>query len=206
MSKEFHLEELRIALDPKHPANIQPPPMPDGARILDIGCGAGQTLIGAYPQRLTFGIDIDLSALALGRTLTNDVQFACGNAEMLPFTDKQFDLVVARVSLPYTRLSRSLAEIRRVLKPNGVVWMVLHPFSFAWRELNAGSWKSWVFFGYKAVNSALFHFTSEEFRFVGRCETFQTPSGITRALRKLAFVQIAIENGPPFVVTAKRTE
>jgi len=118
---QYHYNEL-IAQDPSHPSHLLPPAAPGGARILDIGCGAGQTLITAYPGRLTFDIDVDVDALRLGRQWTSEFAFTCGSAEALPFRTAEFDCVVARVSLVYTDISSSLREVPRVLKPGDRVW------------------------------------------------------------------------------------
>src|SRR5437867_7613895 len=107
--------EFAIARDPTDPRHVNPPPFPPDRRVLDVGCGAGQTLIACYGDRRAFGIDVDLDALKLGRSLTNRVAFVCGATEHLPFRDCGFDVVIARVSLPYTDLRLSLPEIRRVL-------------------------------------------------------------------------------------------
>ena len=95
--------------------------------VVEIGCGAGQTLIAAYNNRVTFGLDVDPGALRLGRSLTQNVRFVCGKAEALPYGDEQFDLVLARGSVPYFNIPASLREMRRVLRPGGTVWMTLHP-------------------------------------------------------------------------------
>src|SRR5436309_9991177 len=109
-----HLAELKIALDSNDRRSVNPANIPAGAKVLDVGCGAGQTLIVKCGERYSFGIDIDFSALALGRTLTNQVGFVCGAAESLPFRDRSFEFVIARVSLPYTNILKSLREISRV--------------------------------------------------------------------------------------------
>jgi len=126
-SVEYHLAELRIALDPSHPGHILPQVEPH-ERVLDLGSGAGQTLIAACPGRLSFGLDIDFEALRLGRSFTCEVAFVCGRAEQLPFASESFDLVISRVSLPYTHLRASLSEINRVLRPKGRIWLTLHTF------------------------------------------------------------------------------
>lgn len=110
MSEHYHRAELKIALDPSQPDHLVPPPLPRSERVLDIGCGAGQTLIAAYSDRVSFGLDIDLDVLKLGRSLTDDVCFVCGKAESLPWPSGQFDMVIARVSLPYTSGSPSWAS------------------------------------------------------------------------------------------------
>ncbi len=171
--------------------------------MLDIGCGAGQTLIAAYPHQLTFGIDVDLSALRLGRTLTKNVGFACSKAEALPFRPGEFDLVVARVSLAYTDLRRSLTEIRRVLKPGGLLWMTLHPFAIPWTQAKGSNWKGKIFFTYILVNSLLFHLAQRQFSFFGKNESFQTERGIRRALQRYGFTNVVTEQKRHFLVTAR---
>ncbi len=141
MSEQYHLDELKIALDPNHPKHILPPALPSSKRVLDIGCGAGQTLIARYPDRVSFGLDIDVDALQIGRSLTDRVRFVCGKAENLPYSNAQFDMVIARVSLAYTNISAALKEIHRVLKKDGELWITLHPFSIPWTQAKAGNWR-----------------------------------------------------------------
>ena len=203
LSEQYHLGELEVAQDPLHPAHILPPPVPAGSRVLDVGCGAGQTLIAAYGHQLTFGIDIDLSALRLGQTLTKDVAFVCSKAEALPFRPGEFDLVTARVSLAYTDIRRSLKEIRRVLKPRGLLWMTLHPFAIPWEQVKTSGWKGKPFFVYVVLNSALFHLTQRQFPFLGKYESFQTEGGIRRALQRCGFNDVTTRKDRHFLVTAR---
>jgi len=202
MSGRYHREELEIALDPSHPAHILPPPLPDHKRVLDVGCGAGQTLIAAYADRVSCGLDIDRDALKLGRSWTNRVCFVCGRAEALPWSNDQFDMVIARVSLAYTNINASLKEIHRVLTKGGQLWMTLHPFSIPWRQARSSNYKGRIFLGYVVLNSALFHLTGWQVPFLGRYESFQTERGISRALRNNGFDPISIQRRTHFLVTA----
>lgn len=202
MSEDYHLGELRIAQDPDHPSHILPPPAAPGARILDVGCGAGQTLHVAYPGEETFGIDIDVSAMTLGQRIAPEVTFVAGRAEHLPFTDVFFDQVVARVSLAYTNIPESLREIFRVLKPEGTLWITLHDPAVPWASAKQSNWKGKVFFAYIVLNSLTLHFLGREFSFFRRYESFQTSGGMTRLLQRAGFVEIMIERGRHFVVTA----
>lgn len=167
-----------------------------------MGCGAGQTLITAYPANRCIGIDVDLDALKFGRAWTPQLPLVCSRAETIPFASASFDAVIARVSLAYTDLSRTLPEIRRVLKKNGFLWMVLHPAVIPWKTARAGNWKAWLFFAYITANSWLFHFTGRMFRLFARCESFQTEAGMTRALHNGGFKEIQIKRGRHFVMTA----
>ena len=203
MSEDYHRGELKIALDPSHPAHILPPSLPRSRRVLDIGCGAGQTLIAAYPDRVSFGLDIDFDALKLGRSLTDRVCFVRGKAESLPWPKGQFDMVIARVSLAYTNIGASLKEIHRVLNKGGQLWMTLHPVSVPWRQAKSSDYKGWIFFAYIVANSVCFHLTRKQFPFRGRYESFQTEKGITQALIKNGFEGICISRGRHFLVTAR---
>ena len=193
-----------MAQNPSHPAHILPPPLPARSRVLDVGCGAGQTLIAAYPEQFCVGVDVDSDALVLGRIWSNTIQFACAQAEALPFRNNEFDCVMARVSLAYTDLARSLPEIARVLKPSGLFWAVLHPAAIPLATARAGGIKAWVFFAYIACNSFLFHLLGRNFRFGNRCESFQTGGGMQRALRSHGFTNVEISHGRHFVVQARR--
>ena len=199
----YHERELRVAMDRSHPSHILPPHAPHGSRILDIGCGAGQTLIASYPDIPTFGLDLDLEALRLGRQWTDNVSFVCGSAEQLPYRNAEFDFVVARVSLTYTDINRSLREIRRVMKPQGFVWMTLHPISLCWSQARKGNCKGWLFFLYVLGNGLFFHFFQKQFRLFGRQESFQTESAIRRALQHCGFQTIEVDRKRSFVVTAR---
>lgn len=202
---EYHLRELEIARDPHRPEHAMPPYLPPPARVLDIGCGAGQTLIAGFADRVSFGMDVDLSALQLGRTLTKQIRFATAKAEALPYRSGSFDMVVARVSLPYTRLAESLAEIHRVLTPGGLLWAVLHPFGLSWKQALKSGFRGKMLFGYILMNSLLFHWCQRQFSIAGRCESFQTRRGVRKALEACGFGEIAFDTSAhQFVVTARR--
>ncbi|MFL6447884.1 MAG: class I SAM-dependent methyltransferase [Bryobacteraceae bacterium] len=203
MSEAYHLGELRIAQDPRHPSHILPPPVPAGTRVLDVGCGAGQTLAVAYPNLESFGLDVDVGAMNLGRRIAPNVRFAAGRAEQLPFGDAQFDFVIARVSLAYTNIPDSLREICRVLKPRGKLWITLHSFSVPWASVKGSNWKGKVFFAYIVLNSLSLHFLGRVLPFFGRYESFQTQAGITRVLKRGGFADIVVERGRHFLVTAR---
>lgn len=203
-SSEYHLGELKIALNPDAPGHILPPALPATARVLDVGCGFGQSLIAAYPDRISFGVDIDLDALKLGKTLSERTCLVNAAAEVLPFKSNHFDLVFARVSLPYTNIPASLREIRRVLKANGRVWLTLHPFGIPWKQAKTSSYKGKVYFVYILLNSLLFHLFQRQFSFLGRrYESFQTGRGIRRALIRSGFDDVQIERKRQFLVTAR---
>ena len=100
-------------------------------RILDLGCGMGQTLAtlkraGAAAERLT-GIDLLPERVEICRRQHPDVQLSCQDATQLSFEDGSFDLVMVFTvfsSILDDATSAAVAtEMNRVLKPGGgIIW------------------------------------------------------------------------------------
>jgi ubiquinone/menaquinone biosynthesis C-methylase UbiE len=102
-------------------------------RGLDVGCGTGRLLAflhDAWPGLRWTGLDLSPPYLAEARRLigrTARVKLIEGAAEKLPFEDASLDLVVSSFlmhELPAPVRTRALAEMRRVLKPGGLVVIV----------------------------------------------------------------------------------
>jgi SAM-dependent methyltransferase len=97
-------------------------------RVLDVGCGAAQTLrlLGDRQVAALSGVDRDLAALALGHRLAGRegvlLTLAGASAYSLPFQDGSFDLVMTRVALNYMHQKNALAEMVRVVRPRGSVF------------------------------------------------------------------------------------
>jgi SAM-dependent methyltransferase len=180
-----------------------PPIDPSVRSVLDVGCGAGQTLIASRlaPGVTAVGIDPDSSALALGRRLGAPVHLVQARGERLPFAAESFDMVFSRVALPYMRLRTSLPEMSRVLRPGGKLWFLLHPLSHVMRELaehaSAGHVRAtlhrlYVIFNGTMVATAGLEMPSPA---SGKYESFQTSWGVCRELRRLGFEQFAADRG-----------
>jgi SAM-dependent methyltransferase len=205
---EYHLRELEIARSVSDPRRVMPVVAPGIGRVLDIGCGAGQTLIAAeMGAARRVGIDCDFDALRLGKKLSSDIDLLRATGEALPFRDGTYDLVISRVALPYMHIPTAVREAARVLVPDGRVWFVLHPVSMlSWRS-SASSLKRIVFQSYVAVNSLLLHFLGLQIRFPlnrAKIESVQTRAGMTRCLKSCGFDHIEWQTGAHFVVTARR--
>ena len=209
--RAYHEGELEIARSPGDPRRILPTVPPTARRVLDVGCGAGQSLIGLAlpPDVAAVGVDRDADALSLGTTWTNDVRFVCGSGASLPFADQSFDFVFSRVALPYMHVPTALKEIRRVLSTDGRMWLVLHGPGIVFSQLasavRGGHAKSALFQSYAAVNGALYHLTGRLLRWPigGRYESFQTRRIIPR-LRETGFTDIQVESAPHFIVQARK--
>ena len=211
MSDSYHLTELSIAQSADDPRRVMPVILPRHRRILDVGCGAGQTLIASKldPAVQAVGLDVDQGALGLGRSWTTHVGFVAGAAEHLPFPDRSFDLVLSRVTLPLTYWPAAVAEIGRVTAPGGDVWLVLHSLRKTVHDLvesaRGGRWKRTLYRSYVLANGALLHTTGRLLPGpAGGYESFQTPEVVRRQLRAEGFANIVVQQGRHFVVTASK--
>ncbi|MFY9554292.1 MAG: class I SAM-dependent methyltransferase [Blastocatellia bacterium] len=100
-----------------------------GARLLDVGCGAGQlTLIAARAGAKVTGCDIATNWLERARARAAaeglEVTFEEGDAESLPYEDAQFDAVTSLIGAMFApRPDRVAAELTRVCRPGGIIAM-----------------------------------------------------------------------------------
>ena len=124
--------ETRISIHEKYSRNREPfgewivshYALQPGEQVLEAGCGTagmwkGVTLPEGCHVTLT-----DLSAGMLDTARTNTAHLPCEYAQCdvmaLPWPDASFDVVIANMMLYHVPdISRALAEIRRVLKPDG---------------------------------------------------------------------------------------
>jgi len=100
-------------------------------RLLDVACGTGRLLSmlgAALPNEAKlFGVDLSPHYIARAREVLPrdlDVSLVCDNAEKLPFLDDSFDAATSVYLLhevPAEVRARVLGEIRRVVRPGGLV-------------------------------------------------------------------------------------
>ncbi|SUW65213.1 Uncharacterized methyltransferase ycgJ [Buttiauxella agrestis] len=98
------------------------------AQLLDMGCGAGHaSFIAASQVKDVVAYDLSeqmlsvVSEAAKTRNISN-IKTQQGYAEALPFADESFDVVISRYSAHHWHdVGKALREVRRVLKPGGVV-------------------------------------------------------------------------------------
>jgi ubiquinone/menaquinone biosynthesis C-methylase UbiE len=102
-----------------------------GARLLDMGCGAGHVAFRVAPE-VGAVVALDLSADMLravaeeaARRGLGNITTECGTVERLPFPDASFDIVMSRYSAHHWHgFAAGLREARRVLKPEGTAVFV----------------------------------------------------------------------------------
>ena len=96
--------------------------------ILDLGAGTGEPtarLMKRYPSASVIALDLSPAMLKKtskrGRWLKRP-GVVCGNSQQLPLADASVDMVYSSLSLQWCdQPDKAFAEIRRVLKPDGVV-------------------------------------------------------------------------------------
>ena len=102
-----------------------------GAVILDAGCGPGRLaldLARARPDAVVHGVDIAAGAIevATEHAARAEVPAHFHRADLaeLPFEDDTFDLVVSTISYHHwARVPEVVAELARVLRPDGRLWV-----------------------------------------------------------------------------------
>lgn len=119
--------------------------VPRARRALDVACGTGYLAIGLKRAGLADEVHAsDISTKMLERCAANarasgvDVHLALCDAESLPYADASFDLVCARGALHHVPSPLgALREIRRVLAPGGVAFVLAEPTPSGERQVAA---------------------------------------------------------------------
>ena len=115
-------------------------------QVLDVATGTGDLAIAIAslrPARIR-GVDIASGMMQVGREkveargLSGIIDFTEGAAENLPFPDETFDAVTVAFGVRnYADLRKGLAEMKRILRPGGVMLVLefSHPRHFPFRQL-----------------------------------------------------------------------
>lgn len=101
------------------------------SRVLDVGCGAGQSLrlLGVSSPAELVGVDIDSEALALGARLVGPAgettHFVRSTGDALPFESGRFTHAICRVALNYMNQGNVINQLMRVLRPGGLLYCLI---------------------------------------------------------------------------------
>jgi ubiquinone/menaquinone biosynthesis C-methylase UbiE len=127
-----HNEHLRAAINPG---------MRD--RVLDIGCGAGQTTRDAArlaSEGSVLGVDVSPDMLEIARRRSAEmalpnVTFELGDAQVQPFPAAHFDLCISRFGVMFfADPAAAFANIAQAMRPGArLVWMV-------WQSRERNEW------------------------------------------------------------------
>ena len=115
-----------------------------GQKVLDVGCGMAHLLFEltqVVPGLEVYGIDISKYALEHAKEEIRD-RLQYGEAQSLPFEDKQFDLVISLTTLHNLKiydLKKAVQEIERVSK--GHSYIMVESFRNDEEEVNMLYWQ-----------------------------------------------------------------
>lgn len=98
-------------------------------KILDIGCGTGQSLLYLAENTASQIIGIDQNVVMLEKSsqrLKNHprVNIIQADAEELPFSSLSIDCIISESVTAFTKIKLALIEYHRVLKHNGVLTLL----------------------------------------------------------------------------------
>ncbi len=108
-----------------------------GERALDVGTGTGHYALDLARQGLRVtGYDRSEAMLAVAQRADPTIAWERGEAEMLPYADGSFDLVLSVTALEFVRDPvRALAEMFRVVAPGGRVVVGTLNASSPWAQM-----------------------------------------------------------------------
>jgi len=122
---EYKVKELRSDIDyePKS--------------ILDFGCGNGRSVVhfrSYFPQSQLFGIDVSEESIGIAKKMDIDnVEFSSFDGQKLPYSSASMNVVFTSMvfhHISFELHKNLLAEIHRVLTPNGRFYIFEHnPFN-----------------------------------------------------------------------------
>jgi ubiquinone/menaquinone biosynthesis C-methylase UbiE len=123
---QLHNEQLRAAYH-IHPAD----------RVLDVGCGAGQTTRDAArmaSEGSVLGVDIDVEMIALAKERADskgvrNIQFEVGDAQVFPFKPAEFDVAISRFgTMFFSDPDAAFENVAQAIRTGGrLVMMVWQP-------------------------------------------------------------------------------
>ncbi|MDX6650496.1 MAG: hypothetical protein QOJ97_2447 [Solirubrobacteraceae bacterium] len=105
---------------------------PDGAEVLDAGCGSGRTMDDLRAYGSVRGFDLNPLGVEHARGRGHaDVQAA--RVEETPYEDRAFDLVTCLDVIEHTPDDvRSLRELKRIVRPGGWLVVTVPAYQLLW--------------------------------------------------------------------------
>jgi ubiquinone/menaquinone biosynthesis C-methylase UbiE len=126
-----------------HPHLVAAAAVGPGERVLDIGCGAGETTRDAGRAAApapVLGVDVDERLLELARRRTDgldNVSYVRADAQVHPFASEQYDVAISRFgTMFFADPPAAFANIARGLRPGGRLVMLV------WQAHERNEWVS----------------------------------------------------------------
>jgi SAM-dependent methyltransferase len=118
-AKAYHL----LRLVHRHVGN------PAAARVVDVGCGVGamHRFLGGVDS--LHGVDVSAASVERARRENPGVEYTVADVTALPYQDGAFEVAFASGlvhHLPPDRRDAALAEMRRIVRPGGLVVVFEH--------------------------------------------------------------------------------
>ena len=108
-----------------HPVLLET--VPDGARVLDVGCGEGMLSRElAVRASAVLGVDLDAASIELARATTREsnVDYLCADVLVHPLAPASFDAVVSVATLHHLGTEPGLRRLAELVRPGGVLGVV----------------------------------------------------------------------------------
>ena len=103
--------------------------LPDGAKVLDAGCGAGIPISQILSERFDVtGVDFSEAQIELARENVPGAKFLCEDMTKLAFPDNTFEGITsyyAIIHIPREEHQTLLVNFHRMLKPSGLALLCL---------------------------------------------------------------------------------
>lgn len=126
---------MNIGHSPVYEFGLSHVELPQGGRILDVGCGGGELLrrmAKRAPDATLAGVDVSSASIEASRRRNHRaieagrMEVKEGSVDALPWPDESFDLVTACETIYFWGdLAKAFREVARVLKPAGTFAVII---------------------------------------------------------------------------------
>jgi SAM-dependent methyltransferase len=105
---------------------------PDGARILDAGCGSGRNMIDLAHYGVVSGIELSQTSARIAKQ-RHAGEVVEGSITAMPFADESFDMAVCLDVIEHLEDDvGALKELRRVITPGGSLLVTVPAYQWLW--------------------------------------------------------------------------
>lgn len=170
--------------------------------VLDAGCGFGQwTIALSHLNEFVVGIDADIKKVKIAKLKAQmenakNISFEIGSIEHLPFNDESFDAIICYSVIYRTNFKKSLKEFYRILKPNGVVYIVTNSLGWYLFNLITGHSSASDFNARIHSIQSIYHSMKYKFRKKidkSKGDLFLSPALFSREMTSIGFKKILIQ-------------
>jgi SAM-dependent methyltransferase len=106
--------------------------LPDGASILDAGCGSGRNMVELARHGTVTGVELSDTSVRLARE-RGVGEVVEGSVMDMPFEEGSFDLTVSLDVIEHLQDDiGALRELRRVTKPGGALLVTVPAYQWLW--------------------------------------------------------------------------